>query len=128
MASLAEIIHRIQRVRARGKIVHLTPYTAGIVEEALLKVFAPPPSPPKLSTDQLPYRIEEWTADGQHMVAVHAALSEHAAALAAWSALTQSRPCRAWWNRSYTEGSPRQAPPSRVMARVARQSVPCWST
>jgi hypothetical protein len=90
MPTPAEIIDRIMRLRAAGKIIRLTPYTAGIVETLLRAALAPPKA--RHPADALAYRIDEWSADGGKLVGTLAFIGDFEAAKAAWLQFTKSKP------------------------------------
>ena len=91
MPSAAEIIDRMMRLRTAGKIVRLTPYTAGIIEELLRAAMAPPRSN-RHPADALAYRIDEWSPDGRKHVETLAFIGNFAAAQAAWEQYALSKP------------------------------------
>jgi hypothetical protein len=95
MAQLADIIARMQRIRAKGKIIHLTPYTAGIIEEALIKAWGPqPPSARRVRpfAEDMPYRIEQWDKNGSRIEEALAYLTDIYAARAAFECFRTAKP------------------------------------
>lgn len=91
MDSPAEVLDRIMRLREAGKIIRLTPHTAGIVETALRTAIAPPKSS-RHPADALAYRIDEWSADGSKLAGALAFIGDFEAAKAAWLEFTKSKP------------------------------------
>ena len=91
MPTAAQILDRIMRLRTAGKIIRLTPHTAGVVEAALRAAMAPP-EPKRHPADALAYRIDEWSADGGKLVGTLAFIGDFEAAKAAWLQFTKSKP------------------------------------
>jgi hypothetical protein len=90
MLAAADILDRVMRLRAEGKIVHLTPHTAGIVEAALRAAIAPPNA--RHPADAIAYRIDEWSAEGGKLLGTLAFIGDFEAAKAAWLQFTKSKP------------------------------------
>ena len=80
-----------------GKIIRLTPYTAGIIEELLRAAIAPSKSN-RHPADALAYRIDEWSPDGGKHVETLAFIGNFAAAQVAWEQYTKAMPndCLIW--------------------------------
>ncbi len=70
MRSASQILDRIMRLRAAGKIIHLTPFSAGIVETASRSALA----------------------DGNKLVGTLAFICDFEAAKAAWLQFTKAKP------------------------------------
>lgn len=90
MLSAADILDRIMRLRAEGKIIRLTPHTAGVVEAALRAAMAPQNR--RHPADALAHRIDEWSPDGGKHVDTLAFIGNFAAAQAAWEEYRKSKP------------------------------------
>jgi hypothetical protein len=90
---LGQIVDHIARRRAEGRIVHLSPYTAGRIEAALREHLVEPDAPRRLHpAEAMPYRIEEWDRDGNRIAASLAFMTDLAAAQAAWSVYRAAKP------------------------------------
>jgi hypothetical protein len=90
---LGQIIDHLARRRAEGRIIHLSPYTAGRIEGALRERLAEPGAPQRLHpAEAMPYRIEEWDREGNRIVAPLAFMTDLAAARAAWDVYRASKP------------------------------------
>jgi len=89
---LSQIIDYLARRRAEGKIIHLSPYTAGKIEEALRAYAYPPPAKVDRITGSLIYGLDEWTPDAARVVKTHALLGDWEVATAAWMRLIEVNP------------------------------------
>ena len=90
---MASASSNIARRRAEGRIIHLSPYTAGRIEAALREHLVEPGAPRKMHpAESMPYRIEEWDREGHRIVASLAFVTGLAAAQAAWAAYCAAKP------------------------------------
>ena len=82
--NLGQIVDHIAYRRAEGRIIHLSPYTAGRIEKVLRRHLMAEAAPRKMHpAESMSYRIEEWDKDGKHVVASLAFVSDFGAAQAA---------------------------------------------
>ena len=90
---LGQIVDHLARRRAEGRIIHLSPYTAGWIEKALRERIARQDAPPKShAVESMAYRIEEWDREGNRIVAALAFMDDLAAAQAAWAVYRAAKP------------------------------------
>ena len=90
---LGQIVEHLSRRRAEGRIIHLSPYTAGRIERVLRERVTQHDAPRKSHpADSMPYRIEEWDRAGNHIVASLAFVTDLAAAQAAWAVYRAAKP------------------------------------
>ena len=83
---LGQIVDHLARRRAEGRLIHLSPYTAGRIEKVLRERVAQHDAPRKsYPAESMPYRIEEWDRAGNRIVASLAFVTDLAAAQAAWA-------------------------------------------
>jgi hypothetical protein len=86
---LGQIVDYLARRRAEGKIIHLSPYTVGKIEEALRAYAYPPPAKVDRITGGLIYSLDEWTPDAAGVVKTHGLLADWEIATAAWKRLIE---------------------------------------
>ena len=90
---LGQIVDHLSRRRAEGRIIHLSPYTAGQIEKVLRERVAQQDAPRKSHpAESMPYRIEDWDREGNRIVAPLAFMTDLAAAQAAWAVYKAAKP------------------------------------
>ena len=90
---LGQIVDYLANRRAEGRIIHLSPYTAGRIEAVLREHLAHKDAPRKLHpAESMPYRIEEWDREGNHVAASLAFTMDLAAARAVWEIYRAAKP------------------------------------
>jgi hypothetical protein len=90
---LGQIIDHIARRRTEGKIIHLSPYTAGRIETVLSERVVQQGAARKMHpAESMPYRIDEWDKAGNSVVAPLAFMTDLAAAQAAWAVYCAAKP------------------------------------
>jgi hypothetical protein len=90
---LGQIVEHLSHRRAEGRIIHLSPNTAGRIEKVLRERAAQPDAPRKYHpAETMSYRIEEWDREGNRIVASLAFMTDLAAAQAAWAVYRAAKP------------------------------------